>query len=937
MDAAGPLSRFRDFNLDPALAEAAETLPGEQVIEGILRLDDASQVPAQFIVVSQFNRICTGRFLARDILDIRRHPNVISFKAARSLGVFSPPPANESFGGIPRNAPSPFGGRGCIVAALDFGLDFAHPNFVNGDGTTRLITFWNQGALYDAAYPNAYGYGRIFSREEINAALRSADPYATLGYHPAISDTGLGSHGTHTLDIAAGNGQVGMPGAGCFADLIFIHLSTPRLGTIGDLGDSVRMLEALDYVDRIAAGRPWVVNLSVGRTAGSHDGTSPVEQGMHELLRRGPGRAIVQSAGNYRSANMAVEGALGDGEHRDLQWLIDPADTTDNEMDIWYSGKDRFVIAIRPPQTEEFLEVKLGDAANIVDDSGLGVGRIYHRRDDPNNRDNHCEIFLYPGAPAGTWTVRLIGDYAINGRFHAWIERDLAKPGAQSRFDPAITSQAYTLGTIATSPLVITVGAYDANLEDNPLAPFSSCGPTRDERRNKPELLAPGVGVVAARSIPRGESHQQGLLVPRSGTSMAAPHVTGAVAALFEAAGRPVSIFEIRDCLKHSAQPVSDPRLGDCWGRLDIAAAIRAITGQQAWAPVFDAAADTEEAEIAEQHSVESDFETALPATMNFPVETFVIESDEYADEGVIMNSNATEDYLERADQAVRNSTARRNESECSFLQQLLSGLSVEFPQGQMSPAELFRAIVRRGSWMPQARNVLEVVGLPAQAPRDSVRAGDWIVRSSSGTGDIGHLAVVASDNLLPAWRLASDGVAAESMQPGSYGLVIEAGAFPHSRTSPFARRLLDSRGRLNPRHVVAAAESERVECRPRPVSRCASRSIGPGNRRQPRRIDLRRRCFIRDERPAMSLPRRIPINPFRWHRARLFTGRFALHRRLERHSSRSNHRWLQCSQGCARTGSRRPGRYPTVRCAARCPTRRHCAQCSRTVGVDGS
>ena len=109
---------------------------------------------------------------------------------------------------------------------------------------------------------------------------------------------------------------------------------------------------------------------------------------------------------------------------------------------------------------------------------------------------------------------------------------------------------------------MITVGAYDANAEGTPLAPFSSCGPTRDERRDKPELLAPGVAVVAARSIPRETLRQEGLLVARSGTSMATPHVTGTVAAMFEAAGRPVSIDEIRDCLKQSAESVMDAETG---------------------------------------------------------------------------------------------------------------------------------------------------------------------------------------------------------------------------------------------------------------------------------------------------------------------------------------------------------------------------------------
>src|SRR5262249_40680009 len=277
----------------------------------------------------------------------------------------------------------------------------------------------------------------------------------------------------------------------------------------------------------------------------------------------------IQSGGNYRSADLAVHGHLADGEHRDLSWIIDPADTTPNELDAWYSGKDRFIVEVRAPHAADFLRVRLGEVAAIVQ-NGAVIGRIYHRRNDPNNGDNHVEIFLYINAPPGTWTLRLTGDYVINGRYHAWIERDLAKPGAQSRFDPGITSRAYTLGTIATSPLAITVGAYNAHAEDAPLAPFSSCGPTRDERHEKPELLAPGVGVLAARSIPRGAVRQEGLLIERSGTSMAAPHVTGVVAALFEAAGRPVAIEVIRQCLKQSARPHLHGDDADCsaWGRL---------------------------------------------------------------------------------------------------------------------------------------------------------------------------------------------------------------------------------------------------------------------------------------------------------------------------------------------------------------------------------
>jgi len=445
------------------------------------------------------------------------------------------------------------------------------------------------------------------------------------------------------------------------------------------------------------------------------------------------------------------------------------------------------------------VEVRLGQVADISHDGTL-VGRIYHRRNDPNNRDNHIEVFLYPNAPSGVWTLRLFGEYVINGRFHAWIERSLARPGAQSRFDPQITTHSYTLGTIATSPLVITVGAYDAHLDGEPLAPFSSCGPTRDDRHEKPELLAPGVSVLAARSIPRSAARQEGLLVARSGTSMATPHVAGCVAAMFEAAGRPVSIQEIRHCLKHSADPVAHAENTDCcaWGRLNIAEAVDKIR-DLAWPDSLSA------------HMGGVDFSPSQtanwPASSDAIAEEFTLVSGEQfvpVPPDTIQASDFDPDrVLERADQALRETSAPGRQSEIDFLQRLLCELDGSTFAQDLSPAALFRAVAKGSLTTLGAKDFFDVVALPSARPEVPLRPGDWMLRAAPGTGDVGHVSVLASADLWPHSALASNGIAAEGEQPGYYGLVIEAGLFPRSLSCPFARRLTDSSGRLPPHTLI--------------------------------------------------------------------------------------------------------------------------------------
>ncbi|MFF4291913.1 S8 family serine peptidase, partial [Streptomyces sp. NPDC001633] len=85
-----------------------------------------------------------------------------------------------------------------------------------------------------------------------------------------------------------------------------------------------------------------------------------------------------------------------------------------------------------------------------------------------------------------------------------------------------------TIGSPGAADAALTVGAVD---RDDSLASFSSRGPRLGDKAVKPDVTAPGVGIVAARAsgTTMGDPVDANYTAA-SGTSMATPHVAGAVA-----------------------------------------------------------------------------------------------------------------------------------------------------------------------------------------------------------------------------------------------------------------------------------------------------------------------------------------------------------------------------------------------------------------------
>lgn len=524
--------------------------------------------------------IVTGRIPIARIAQIRQLPFLKSLKAAQILQ----PTLNASTletGGRPDLLPPGAladGGRGVVVGIIDYGGDFAHRNFRDAGGATRLEAIWHQSGPSTTESP--FGYGRQIPADEINAALQAANPYDALGYGP-LPDTpfSVGSHGTHVMDIAAGNGRgSGVQGFAPNATLVFVDISHADLPFQGPdvvgstFGDSTRLLEALKYIFDRAGNRPCVVNISLGTNGGPHDGTTLVEDGIDRLARQASNRAVVIAASNAFDDGIHAAGQVTQDGLSDLVWEIPVGDSSHNELEVWYSGADRFVVELIAPDGRSLGRVDPGQHGSVVSNN-LVVAFVANRLSDPNNGDNVIGVFLEKTLPPGSWTIRLHGQTVSDGRYHAWIERDNLSP---SRFAPP-HDNSLTIGSISCGRESIVVGSYDGHKDSRPISFFSSAGPTRDGRQ-KPELSGPGHEVFAA--------HSRTLtgVTRKSGTSMASPAVAGIVALMMaEARGRGVSlsIEQIRQILVSQAK--RDPPAGNQWhaqhgfGRVSASESVEAV------------------------------------------------------------------------------------------------------------------------------------------------------------------------------------------------------------------------------------------------------------------------------------------------------------------------------------------------------------------------
>jgi subtilisin family serine protease len=484
-----------------------------------------------------------------------------------------------------------------MIGVIDVGgFDFAHPDFLDQQGQTRFTAIWDMGAEPGApgaegGPPAGFQYGTELKHVELQAEINKSNSSGNLQ-----SQREIGSHGTHVASIAAGNSGM-CPGAEVAAVLLdFPKPNDEDHKRAQVFCDSSRIADAVEYLCGLADSRkkPISINISLGTNGGPHDGSGPVSRWLEELLVS-PGRCISVSAGNAScsgplSVNVKFAGSpegqppkqlvvigpvhgggqiAGAGLEKELQWVVQGngvADLAEHNLEIWYSALDRMAVAVLPPGEAEWIVVR---PQEFVENRRLSDGTtasVYSELFDPTNGDNHIVLHISPnyepeaatGVRSGAWRIRLRGEVIRDGRYHAWVERDdLAQIGG-TRAEmpcmllPSFLSQSssvdsHAINGLACSPSVIGVGNLDRTV--GAIASSSSKGPTRDHR-SKPDIVAPGTGVVAAKGFDPNASW-----LALSGTSMASPYVAG-VAGLMLAANPDLTSSQIGAIMRATARPL---------------------------------------------------------------------------------------------------------------------------------------------------------------------------------------------------------------------------------------------------------------------------------------------------------------------------------------------------------------------------------------------
>ena len=406
-------------------------------------------------------------------------------------------------------------GKGTVIAIIDSGIDYTHPDFINDDQTSRILYIWDQTT--DGNAPLGFRSGSEYTNEQINQALTNPNPFEILDFRDNIG------HGTAVSGIAAGNGKYSdgrEKGMAPEASLIVVKLGRKGFGAFPRTTEVMRAVKySIDKATEL--NMPLSINLSYGTNNGSHDGNTLFEQYINDASDEWK-TVISVATGNEGNAGHHFSYKLSQGETVSIPIFISSTPPK-IYMSLWKNFSDTMTFSLVSPSGQTSVQINPTQSLYLFTLQNTDVTVFYGQ---PTNYTQYQEIyFLFESRnfsiTEGIWTLNVTGDSIIDGRFDMWLPtvEDVTNDTSFSNPDVNVT-----LTLPSTAERVISVGGYNSN--NNTIAAFSGRGYTRNNVFVKPDIVAPSVNILTTRA---GGGYMQ-----FTGTSFASPFVAGAASLLME-------------------------------------------------------------------------------------------------------------------------------------------------------------------------------------------------------------------------------------------------------------------------------------------------------------------------------------------------------------------------------------------------------------------
>ncbi len=437
-------------------------------------------------------------------------------------------------------------------------------------------------------------------------------------------------HGTHVTGIAAGNGR-----AAPFGTYIGVAPQADLVIVKSDF-DLAHIVDGVAYIFKVAAarGEPASVNISLGTNEGPHDGSDMFETMLDALT--GPGKLVSVAGGNKSTGSpyyhYHASGTVANGQVRTDGLVVQSLPVF---LDLWYPGANSISAAVAETDNGQTPWVA-PDTAGVSGEDGTctqptpgndeftdqynNIIEILSCTHMPNNGMNEMRSRMFNPTTSGDSLISPVDQHQCSDGDDCFDEFQLLLQGNSSAaqynawtfdqsdyfFYDGDGNDNSTLNEPATAHDVISVGSYvsrnswpsesGTETEDattGAISDFSGHGPTLDGR-NGIDIVAPGEEIGSSLSANAGPitsdcpaGTTEGCTSPDGnhmflqGTSMASPHVAGALALLL-AQVPTITVAQAKSLLAQSADtsPLTAGGAVTTWGvgKLQVGPGVLAVT-----------------------------------------------------------------------------------------------------------------------------------------------------------------------------------------------------------------------------------------------------------------------------------------------------------------------------------------------------------------------